>query len=217
MKSKLNVCPINKICLIWSILTVFSFVLIPIYVHFRFQILLNQRKTNELRYYHTYIRQILYVSTYSLEYLDKPRHHTQPQNTPHNFRKTPTPWSPPPAGFQRLQFNRWVRSPYVGRSISIAATRRCNFLRETNVFFILLTIILYAADQRAWGQKVCFLVNTCAFYSSVARINSHWPQLSADIFFTDAAWGLIMFWHDFGRGGGRHCHGCRWRRGGRVW
>ena len=31
----------------------------------------------------------------------------------------------------------------------------------------------------------------------------HWlaPYLSVDIFFADAAQVLIMFWHDFGRGG----------------
>jgi hypothetical protein len=53
-----------------------------------------------------------------------------------------------------------------------------------------------------WDKRYVFLVNTCAFFWPLHRINAHWPQLSADIFFADAARGLIMFWHDFGRGGG---------------
>ena len=35
------------------------------------------------------------------------------------------------------------------------------------LFYILLTIIPYAADRSAWGQKVFFSFNTCAFYSAV--------------------------------------------------
>ena len=37
------------------------------------------------------------------------------------------------------------------------------FRRETNFFFILFTIILYAADRRAQGQKVCFFSEYLCF------------------------------------------------------
>ena len=36
-------------------------------------------------------------------------------------------------------------------------------LCETNEFFILFTIILYAADRRARGQKVCFVSEYLCF------------------------------------------------------
>ena len=63
---------------------------------------------------------------------------------------------------RRTLRNRY-QSPQHGNAI---------FLCQTNFFFILLTIILCAADRCARGQKVCFLVNTCAFYSAVAS-NQH--------------------------------------------
>jgi hypothetical protein len=37
------------------------------------------------------------------------------------------------------------------------------FLSETNFFYILLTIIPYAADRREWGQKVCFFSEYLCF------------------------------------------------------
>ena len=53
-------------------------------------------------------------------------------------------------------------------------------------------------------KRYVFLVNTSLvpFFWPLRRINAHWPQLSADMFFADATWVLVMFWHDFGRGGG---------------
>ena len=75
------------------------------------------------------------------------------------------PNPPAPSGFNfKGECNRCMsrdraRSPQHGDAI---------FRRETNFFFILFTIILYAADRRTRGQKVCFLVNTCAFYLAVA-------------------------------------------------
>ena len=75
------------------------------------------------------------------------------------------PNPPAPSGFnikgecdRRMSRDR-SRSPQHGDAI---------FRRETNFFFILFTIILYAADRRARGQKVCFLVNTCALYLAIA-------------------------------------------------
>ena len=77
-------------------------------------------------------------------------------------------------------------------------------------FYVKLTVSLFywllfyrpltGADR---NKRCVYLVNTpCAFFWPLRRINAHWPQLSADIFFADAARVLIMFWHDFGRGGG---------------
>ena len=42
-------------------------------------------------------------------------------------KKKTTPWSPPAAGFQRLQINRWVRSLGVVQWRTISATRQCTF------------------------------------------------------------------------------------------
>ncbi len=56
-------------------------------------------------------------------------------NKQHSFKKTPTPWSPPAAGFQRLQINRWVQSLNVVQWRTISATRRCTFEREINMIF----------------------------------------------------------------------------------
>jgi hypothetical protein len=111
--------------------------------------------------------------------------------------------------------------------VSVTAVRRAididhrnmamHFLSETNFFCILLPIIPYAADRHAWGQKVCFLVNTCAFYSAVAS-NQHalTPAIRQYIFCRCRPRPhhvLARFWT---RGwSARHCHVCRWRRGGR--
>jgi hypothetical protein len=38
-----------------------------------------------------------------------------------------------------------------------------------------------------WDKRYVFLVNTCAFFGPLHRINVHWPQLSANIFFASAA------------------------------
>ena len=70
------------------------------------------------------------------------------------------PNPPAPSGFnfkgecdRRMSRDR-ARSPQHGDAI---------FRRETNFFFILFTIILYAADRRARGQKVCFFSEYLCF------------------------------------------------------
>ena len=86
------------------------------------------------------------------------------QNTKHKPKKnidtmiSPNP--PAPSGFnfkgecdRRMSRDR-ARSPQHGDAI---------FRRETNFFFILFTIILYAADRRARGQKVCFFSEYLCF------------------------------------------------------
>ena len=73
---------------------------------------------------------------------------------------------------------------------------------EINSSFILFSIILFAADQRTWGQKVCFLqwINV-HFYCSL-RESMRTNPICPPIFFYKAAQVLIMFWHDFGQGRG---------------
>ncbi len=90
------------------------------------------------------------------------------QTQDHKNQKTPTPWSPPPAGFQRLQFYRWVWLPCVAQLISISATWQCNFNDETNIFFILLTIILQASDRHAQDLKVSYFSDYLFFFLAVA-------------------------------------------------
>jgi hypothetical protein len=51
-------------------------------------------------------------------------------------------------------------------------------------------------------KRYVFLVNICAFYSAVASNQRSLTPVIRRYFFSDAARGLIMFWHDFGRGGG---------------
>ena len=142
-------------------------------------------------------------------------HNTQPQHTPYNFQKTPTPWSPPSGGFQRLQFYRWVRSLYVARSISITATRRCNFLCETNYFFILLTIILCAAGRRARRQKVWFFSEYLWFlfgcYVKSTRTDPSYPPIYFSLMPPEASSCFSMISDE---GVERHCPGCRWPPGG---
>ena len=91
-----------------------------------------------------------------------PRHHTQPQHrtTSKKHQHHDLPRSPASSGSnltgecdRRTSHDRY-RSPQHGDAI---------FLCETNFSFILLTIILYAADRRAWGQKVCFFSKYLCF------------------------------------------------------
>ena len=95
-------------------------------------------------------------------YLDKPRHHTLPQHRTtskiHQHHDLPRP--PASSGSnltgecdRRTSRDRY-RSPQHGDAM---------FLSEANFFYILLTIIPYAGDRRAWGQKVCFFSDYLCF------------------------------------------------------
>ncbi len=166
-------------------------------MHYRFQNDKINEKPTKNQQISKIVPYLLTLHTYGKYF---PQHTTTTHRTC-NFQKTPAPWSPPPAGVQRLQFYRWVRSPYIVRSISITAIRWCNFLREMNCFFLFYWLLFYRPLTGAhWDRRYVFLVNTCAFFWPLHRINAHWPQLSADLFFAGAARVLIMFWHDFGRG-----------------
>ena len=110
-------------------------------------------------------------------------HNTQPQHTAQLPKNTDTMISPrPPAssGFnfkgecdRRMSHDRPWSAQY-GDAI---------FLRETNCFLILLSIILYAADRRARGQKVCFFSEYLCF------IFGRWVESTR----TDPSYPLIHF------------------------
>ncbi len=116
--------------------------------------------------------------------------------------KTPTPWTPPPAGFQQLQFYRWARLPYIAQLISISPTQRCIFNKGTNILFILLTNILQAAAQHAHRLKVSFLLLLVLFSGRCFDRTCTNPSNSLVFFFANLPQVLIMFWHNYGWGGG---------------
>ena len=108
-----------------------------------------------MRYYRT----VLCVST--LEYSrDTTHNHNTNRTTSEKHRQHDLPRPPASSGSNltgeciRHTSHDRDRSPQHDDAI---------FLRETNFSFILLTIILCAADRRAWGQKVCFFSEYLCF------------------------------------------------------
>ncbi len=124
--------------------------------------------------------------------------------TPHveKNNKTSSPWSPQSAGSQRLQFYRWVWSPYLAQSITIITIRRLNFYRwnKKNLSFIYhYSMCIGSARPETKGE---FLKWWLVLFSSPLRRNdAYWPQLLADILFVVTPRVLVVFRHDFGRGG----------------
>jgi hypothetical protein len=99
---------------------------------------------------------------------------TQPQHTLCNTKNTSTMISPT----RRLP----AASIFYMNAIAICRTINLNlrntamqiFLRETNEFFILFTIILKAVDQHACEQKVCsFSEYLCFFYCCIKSMRTH--------------------------------------------
>ena len=98
----------------------------------------------------------------TLEYrtLDTTHNHNTHRTTSKKHRHHDLPRPPASSGFnftgecdRRMSRDRY-RSPQHGDAI---------FSCKTNFCFILLTIILYAADRRARGQKVCFFSEYLCF------------------------------------------------------
>ena len=89
---------------------------------------------------------------------------TQQVTSSTHLKNTLTPWPPPAAGFQRLQNNRWVRSPNIAWWRTISTTRRCNFVKWKKSFYIITRLVPRAADQQACRQKVCFLSEYTCFF-----------------------------------------------------
>jgi hypothetical protein len=63
------------------------------------------------------------------------------------------------------------------QSISISATWQCNFIDETNIFFILLTITLQATDRRApklnvsyYSDDLFYILYFIDYYSTGLRL-----------------------------------------------
>ncbi len=91
------------------------------------------------------------------------------------------------------------------------------FLCETNLSFILFTIIQCAAAWRARGQKVSFWSDYLPFFRGRCIETMRTDPSSIDICFVNASWVFIMFWHDFRWvGGGRHDHIIYLQRRGRL-
>ncbi len=75
------------------------------------------------------------------------------------------------------------------------------FIDETNIFFILLTIILQVLDRRAYKLKVSFFSADLLLFLAIALKQPHWLYLSIDILITAVPWVLVVFWQDFRQGG----------------
>ena len=98
------------------------------------------------------------------------------------------------------------RSPQHGDAI---------FLRETNCFFILLPIILHAADQSARGQKVCFFIEyLCFFFGRCIESTRADPSYLPICFLPMPPESSSCFGMVSDEGGGAPLSGCRWQCGG---
>ena len=150
-------------------------------------------------------------------YLDKPRHHTLPQHRTtskkHQHHDLPRP--PASSGSnltgecdRRTSHDRY-QSPQHGDAIF--------YVKLTFPLFYWLLFCMPLTGAHG-DKRYVFLVNTCAFYSSVA---SNQRALTPAIRRYIIRWCRLRPHHVLAwfrtRVGGRHCHGCRWRRGGRVW
>ena len=133
----------------------------------------------------------------------------QPTTTTHtHLEKTPTPWSPLPTSFQRLQFYRWVGSPY-NPLLRICATRRCNFFMQNQLILYLFTILSFYVQQLGAlaDKRWVFGTITCPFLWLLRQNDTHWPHIRQYFVPADAAQVFILFWHDFGWvGWGHHDH-----------
>jgi len=87
------------------------------------------------------------------------------------------------------------------------------FINKTNCSVILFTIILQAAAWRACLQKVSFISYYSCFFGAPASKQRKLTQLSGNILFANTPRVLVIFQHDFGQGGGRHCHDVFRKRG----
>jgi hypothetical protein len=87
------------------------------------------------------------------------------------------------------------------------------FINKTNCSVILFTIILQAMARRTHGQKVSFICYYLCFFLCNCIRTMRTNLLSRDILFANTPRVIIMFQHDFGQGGGCHCHDVFRRRG----
>ena len=77
-----------------------------------------------------------------------------------------------------------------------------NFIDETNIFFILLTIILQASDRHAQDLKVSYFSDYLFFFSAVALKRCGLSPAICWYFFANVSLVLVMFCLDFVLGGG---------------
>ena len=84
-------------------------------------------------------------------------------NTGSTHKKNNT-MTPPAVGFQRLQKNRWVRSPDVARWCTISATRQCNFnVKITHSLFYNYLFHAQLIREHA-GKRCVFLSEYLCFF-----------------------------------------------------
>ncbi len=131
------------------------------------------------------------------------------QHTTHNKKQnTLSPWSPQAAGFQWLQFYRWVQSPYVARLITIIATWQHTFFWWHLLFLYLFyyySMCSGSVRSLTKGEflKIYLVLFLCRCIETM-RTNPIYPALP---YFSispkySSCFCLIL---DRG-GGGRHCH-----------
>lgn len=97
-------------------------------------------------------------------------------------------------------------------------------LRNTAMqfFYVKLTVSLFYCllfyrplTSVHWDKRYVFLLNTCAFFSAVASNQRALTLAIRRYIFCRCRLSPhhVLAWFRT-RGGERHCHGCRWRRGG---
>jgi hypothetical protein len=123
-------------------------------------------------------------------------------NTQHKKHKTPSPRSPQAAGFQTLQFYRWVQSLYTTRLIMIIAMQQCTIYWWHYFFFYLFNCYSMSSSSARLLSKGEFLkvYHMMFFCHYIEMMCTNNPS------YLDVAGELILFWLDFGQGGGCHFH-----------
>ena len=107
---------------------------------------------------------------------------------PKNERHHDLPWPLAPSSFN---IKGWYDRPTLQDGEQSPHHNNAMFLHETYSFSILFTFILHAADGRAHFEKVSFVVDYRVLVLAVASNRcAQTPHV------------LIMFFRDFGRGGG---------------
>ncbi len=140
-----------------------------------------------------YAHQVWMTCNASCDYKQPTQHHKKQKHQHHNL---PRPLASSSFNFIgecdcRMLCN-WSQSTQHGAVI---------FIDETNIFFILLTIILQVLDQLAHELKVSYFSDDLFIFLAIA---SKWRALTistVDILIAAVPRVLVMFWHDFRQGG----------------
>ncbi len=91
------------------------------------------------------------------------------------------------------------------------------FLMKRTASFYFIDYYYRPLTGAHWDKRYVFFSEYMCFFLAIASNQRALTRAIRRYIFRRCRPVAIMFWHDFGRGEwGRHCHGCRWRRGGRV-